>query len=149
MTDKFEKSNVLGKNVRPMDKFQQNDQLRRDIYFEIRALNKTLHTNYKDSQHAAIIEKFIDSMIPSKTGDDPGKLPVCASKPMAPRKNKALCVFYLVSCLIQSYWAYLQDESDVRLNIVKRGLAVLRNVNKNYDKMKLNGDERRGYVLGD
>ena len=39
VTGNFEKSSVFGKGVRPSKTFQLNDQLRRDIYAEIRKLN--------------------------------------------------------------------------------------------------------------
>ena len=140
----FEKTSPFGKGVRPSKIFQQNDKLRRNIYAEIRKLNKTLHTGPRDSTHAAIIEKFIDAMIPS---DDPGRLPINASKTRAPKPSKPLCVFYLVSCLIQIYWEYLKDESEINLDNVKRGLGVLKTINKRYNTMEIIGDEKLGYVL--
>ena len=157
MTDSFEKTSVFGKNVRPINRFQKNERLRRDIYFEIRKLNTTLHTNRRDSRHAATIEKFIDAMIPSKTVttsgkriyivDDPGRLPICAKRAKSPIRDKVLCVFYLVSCLIQSYWAYLKDESEDNLAVVKQGLAVQRYVNKHYNQMHVVGDVKKGFIL--
>jgi len=145
MVNNFEKSNVLGKGVRPIAKFQKNSQLRRDIYFEIRKLNDTLHTNHRDSRYAATIEKFIDAMIPSKIADDPGRLPICAKRPKAPVNDKILCVFYLVSCLIQSYWVYLKDEEN--LAMVEQGLEVLKHINEHYNQMKVIGDVRKGFIL--
>lgn len=146
MTD-FEKSSVFGKSVRPIAKFQRNDKLRRDIYAEIRKLNKTLDTKHRNSQCAPTVEKFLDSLIPSKDGPDFGRLPICASKSRAPSPNKVLCVFYLVSCLIQVYWAYLDDELEDDLIATEKGLGVLKYINKNYDNMKVVGNERLGYVL--
>ena len=147
VTDKFEKSSVFGKGIRPVDKFQQNDKLRRAIYFEIRKLNQTLHVNRKDSRHNRTIEKFIDAMIPSKVGDDPARLPIFAKRPMAPIPDKPLCVFYLVSCLVQAYWDYFADESEDNLAKVERGLELLKHVNEHYTEMHVAGDVRKGFVL--
>lgn len=147
MTDNFEKSSVFGKNVRPAAKFQQNDALRKAIYFEIRKLNTTLPINRRDSRHTRTIEKFIDAMIPSKAGDDDGKLPVYASKSVSPVPDRALCVYYLVSCLVQSYWAYLKEESSENLTKVEHGLKVLEHVNQHYNEMEIEGNVRSGYVL--
>lgn len=146
-TDNFEKSSVFGKKIRPAKVHQCNEQLRKDIYFEIRGLNKTLHANKRDSRHARTIEKFIDSMIPSKDGPDYGRLPICVSKSAAPEPNKALCVFHLVSCLIQCYWGYLDGEDPELLKAVETALEVLRDVNRHYNIMRLDGDIRRGWVL--
>lgn len=146
-TDNFEKRSVWGKGHRPLKVKQLNEQLRKDIYFEIRELNKTLHANKRDSRHAQIIEKFIDSMIPSKDGPDYGRLPVCASKSAAPKPDKALCVFYLVSCLIQTYWGYLDGEDPELLKAVETALEVLRDVNRHYNIMRLDGNIREGWVL--
>ena len=147
MINNFEKTSVFGKGFRPAAKYQQNEKLRKDIYFEIRKLNTTLHTNRLDSQHAKAIERFIDAMIPSKTGDDPGRLPICAKRPMAPVASKSLCVFYLVSCLVQAYWDYFADESEGNLAKTERGLEILKHVNENYKDMYVSGDVRKGYVL--
>lgn len=147
VTDNFEKSSVFGKGIRPSAKFQKNDKLRRNIYFEIRKLNHTLHTNKRDSRYARTIEQFIDAMIPSKVAEDPGKLPVLAKRSVAPIKNKVLCVFYLVSCLVQSYWAYLKDESEDNLAATEQGLEVLKHINEHYDQMNVIGDVRKGYIL--
>lgn len=147
MTNDFEKRSIFGKGHRSAAKFQQNDRLRKAIYFEIRKLNKTLHTGPRDSRHAAIIEKFIDAMIPSKEGHDHGRLPISASKTRAPRRSKVLCVFYLVSCLIQVYWEYLDDESEDNLATVKTALDVLKQINKRYDTMRITGDESKGWLL--
>lgn len=130
-----------------MAKYQKNNQLRKAIYFEIRKLNTTLHTNRMDSRHAATIEKFIDAMIPSKVADDAGRLPICAKRPMSPVNNRVLCVFYLVSCLIQSYWVYLKDESEDNLNTVEIGLEVLRHINEHYNMMHIVGNVRKGFIL--
>lgn len=147
MIPDFEKSNVLGKGVKPAAKFQLNDRLRRDIYAEIKQLNVTLHTGPRDSRHTAIIEKFKDAMISSKEGHDHGRLPISASKTRAPRRSKVLCVFYLVSCLIQVYWEYLDGESEDNLDVVKTGLDVLRKINKNYETMRIMGNESKGWLL--
>ncbi len=147
-TDNFEKSSVFGKNVRPAKVHQRNESLRKEIYFEIRKLNKTLHANKRDSRHAQTIEKFIDSMIPSKdSGPDYGRLPICAKQSAAPRPEKALCVFYLVSSLIQCYWGYLDGEDPEILKAVETALEVLRDINRHYNIMQLDGDIRRGWVL--
>jgi len=145
--EKFEKTNVLGKGVRPMEVHQRNEQLRRDIYAEIRKLNKTLHTGPRDSRYSMIVEKFIDAMIPSKDGSDVSRLPINAKWPKAPRPDKVLCVFYLVSCIIQSFWKYLDDESVKNLDEVETGLDVLRNVNDHYKTLIVTGDEKEGYIL--
>ncbi len=145
--DKFEKSNVLGKGVKPAAKFQQNSRLRRDIYAEIRKLNKTLHAGPRDSRHATIIERFKDAMIPSKEGHDHGRLPISASKTRAPRRSKVLCVFYLVSCLIQVYWEYLEDESKDNLATVRTALDVLKQINRDYETLQIVGNESNGWVL--
>ena len=96
-------------------------------------------------------------MIPSKTVttsgkriyivDDPGRLPICAKRAKSPIRDKVLCVFYLVSCLIQSYWVYLKDESEDNLAVVKQGLAVLRHINKHYNQMHVVGDVKKGFIL--
>lgn len=147
MTHKFEKRSVFGKGVRPTKIYQRNNKLRKDIYFEIRQLNKTLHTGPRDSRHSVTIEKFIDAMIPSKNGPDPGRLPINANTSRAPKPNKILCVFYLVSCLVQSFWEYLKTESDEDLTIVKIGLRVLRDINRHYNIMHVEGNIREGWVL--
>jgi len=147
MKDKFEKSSVLGKGVRPMAEYQRTDKLRRAIYFEIRRLNSTLHSNSLDSRYSATIEKFIDAMIPSKIGHDPGRLPIYAKRPIAPVSNKVLCVFYLVSCLVQAFWEYLQIESEDSLAKVENGLEILRHINEHYDNMHIVGDVKKGYIL--
>lgn len=147
VTDNFEKRSVFGKGYRPAKIHQLNEKLRKDIYFEIRKLNKTLHANKRDSRHAQIIEKFIDSMIPSESGPDFGRLPVHASKSAAPKPDKALCVFYLVSCLIQTYWGYLDGEDPELLHAVQTALEVLRDINCNYNIMQLDGNIRKGWVL--
>jgi len=144
MTDDFEKSSVFGKSIRPIAKYQRNNILRRDIYTEIRKLNKTLHTGRENPQHIAIIEKFLDALIPS---DDPGRLPIYADSPMAPNPQSALCVFYLVSCLIQSYWRYLKDEDMEEYDLTLIGLEILRDINRNYDKMKVAGNIKQGFTL--
>jgi len=144
MTDDFEKSSVFGKSIKPIAKYQRNNILRRDIYTEIRKLNKTLHTGRKNSQHITIIEKFLDALIPS---DDPGRLPIYASRPMAPKSQSVLCVFYLVSCLIQSYWRYLKDEDMEEYDLTLIGLEILKDINRNYDKMKVVGNIKRGFTL--
>jgi len=147
MTDNFEKTSPFGKGVRPVAKFQQNEKLRREIYFEIRKLNKTLHANRMDSRHNRTIEKFIDAMIPPKVGDDPARLPIFAKRPVAPIPKKELCVFYLVSCLVQAHWEYLKEESEDNLNKVETGLEILRDINRHYDIMHVVGNVRKGYVL--
>jgi len=147
MQEKFEKKSVLGKDIRPMEVYQKNNELRRDIYLEIRKLNNTLHTNRKDSRHAQTIERFVDAMIPSKTGNDPGRLPVYAMRPAAPVASKPLCVFCLVSCLIQAFWAYLDEESEDNLAKIEVGLEILKHINKNYSDMVVIGDIKRGYIL--
>lgn len=143
----FEKSNVFGKGTRPTKIFQRNDRLRRDIYAEIRKLNKTLDTERRNAQCAPTVEKFLDSLIPSKDGPDFGRLPICASKSRAPTPNKVLCVFYLVSCLIQVYWAYLDGELEDDLIATQKGLGILKIINNHYNNMKIVGNERLGYVL--
>lgn len=145
--DNFEKSSVFGKGIRPTEKFQKNDQLRKSIYFEIRKLNKTLHANKRDSRHARTIEQFVDAMIPSKASEDPGKLPVLAKRPVAPIANKVLCVFYLVSSLIQCYWEYLKDESEDNLIATEQGLEVLKHINEHYNQMGIIGNVRKGFIL--
>lgn len=146
-TDNFEKSSVFGKNIRPAKVHQLNESLRRDIYFEIRKLNKTLHANKRDSRHAQAIEKFIDSMIPSKDGPDYGRLPICVKTSRAPKPDKVLCVFHLVSTLIQCYWGYLDGEDPELLKAVETALEVLRDVNRHYDIMQPDGSIRTGWVL--
>ena len=143
----FEKSNIFGKGHRPAAKFQQNDRLRRDIYAEIKQLNVTLHTAPRDSRHAAIIERFKDALIPSKEGHDHGRLPLSASKTRAPKRSKVLCVFYLVSCLVQVYWEYLDDESEENLATVKTALDVLKRINRDYDTLQVKGNESKGWLL--
>lgn len=147
VTDNFEKTSVFGKGVKPIAKFQQNEQLRKDIYFEIRKLNKTLHANKRDSFHTRTIEQFIDAMIPSKDSDDPARLPIFAKRSVAPAPKKELCVFYLVSCLVQAHWKYLKEESEDNLNKVEVGLEILRDINRHYNIMHVTGDVRKGYVL--
>lgn len=146
-TGNFEKRSVFGKKIRPSKTFQLNDQLRRDIYAEIRKLNKTLRVNIRDSRHYATIERFIDSMIPSKDGPDYGKLPICAKTSRAPKPDKVLCVFHLVSTLIQCYWGYLDGEDPELLHAVKTALEVLRDINRHYKIMQLDGNIRTGWVL--
>ena len=145
--DNFEKSSVFGKGVRPTEIYQRNDKLRRDIYAEIRKLNKTLRVNVRDSRHYVTIEGFIDAAIPSKGGPDLGRLPICSKRTAAPRPDKKLCVYYLVSCLIQCYWGYLETEADEDLKAVKTALEVLRDINRHYNIMRLYGSIRRGWVL--
>lgn len=146
-TDNFEKTSPFGKGVRPSEIYQRNDKLRRDIYAEIKKLNKTLDTKRRNAQCAPTIEKFKDALIPSKDGPDFGRLPIYASKSRAPSPNKVLCVFYLVSCLVQCFWAYLNGESEDDLIATQKGLGVLKYVNINYSNMKVVGNERLGYVL--
>lgn len=147
MQNDFERTHVLGKDVRPMGIYQKNEEMRKKIYFEIRKLNKTMHTKGAGSHYARTIEGFIDCMIPSKAGDDPGKLPVYAKRPMAPTPDKALCVFYLLSCLIQSYWDYCKDESIDNYVKVSDGFSILEHVNQHYNDMHVTGDARKGYIL--
>lgn len=147
MTEKFEQTSVWGKGARPTEIYQRNEKLRKDIYFEIRKLNKTLQTDRRDSRHAMIIEKFLDAMIPSGTGEDAGRLPISASKPCSPKRNKLMCVYYLVSRVIQSYWNFLRDESDENLKLANIGLELLKYTNKNFDKMDIVGNEKEGYSL--
>jgi hypothetical protein len=145
---KFEKKHVFGEGVRPMDTYQKNEEMRKKIYFEIRKLNQTLGARTVGSQHARTIEKFIDCLIPSVVdGGDPGKLPVYAKRPAAPVSDKAMCVFYLVSCLIQSYWDYCKDESADNYIKVSDGFDVLHQINKDYKNMHVTGDVREGYIL--
>lgn len=146
-TDNFEKSSVFGKGVRPSKVHQLNDQLRRDIYAEIRLLNKTLHTGLRDSRYSVTVEKFIDALIPSKSDPDYGRLPIYVKTSRAPKPDKVLCVFHLVSSLIQCYWGYLDGEDPEILKAVQTALEVLRDVNRHYNIMKLDGDIRRGWVL--
>ena len=143
---KFEKRSVFGKGVKPIAKFQQNDKLRRDIYAEIRKLNKTLHVNRLDSRHAQTIEKFINAMIPPDDIDY-SRLPVYAKRTAASKPDKTLCVFCLVSCLVQCYWGYLETESDEDLKAVETALEVLRDINRHYNIMRLYGGIRKGWVL--
>lgn len=146
-TDNFEKRSVFGKGVRPSKVHQLNDQLRRNIYAEIRKLNRTLRVNIRDSLHYAIIEGFIDSMIPSADSPDYGRLPICAKTSRAPKPDKKLCVFHLVSTLVQCYWGYLDGEDPELLRAVQTALEVLRDINRHYKIMQLDGNIRTGWVL--
>lgn len=141
----FQKTNPLArgnKNIKPLEVYAEHAKIRKQVYNEIKKLLVTLGNN---SSHTVYM--FLRCVAPLKNLHDPGRLPVYTSVPRSTVPDKRSCVWAIVSCLVQAYWAYELTDGEGAKLIVLTNLQKLIIINKHYPEMKIVGAENKGYWL--
>lgn len=145
--DEFQRTNPLARgdeNIKPLDVYAEHAEIRKQVYDEIRKLHITLNSKSCHT-YRITIEKFLNCIAPLKNLHDPGRLPVYRTIPRTPICGKVSCVWAVVSCLVQAYWEYESDDSNI--SAVRILLNKLKEINEHYPEMKIVGAENRGYWL--
>lgn len=97
------------------------------------------------------VTKFLDHIGPSSDGDT-GVLPYYNGRVTAKNKNKAECVFAIMSMIIVNYWCAVQTGMGVQfvdecILDIRDILNDLKTIHENYGKLFVCGNPKDGYRL--
>ena len=129
-------------------KFPDPDEhtAKKELHMDIRKAIQGLHKRLRD-RNAIVAEEILRFQNFIYPGDnyDVSRLPTVATKATAPKANRAICLYYQLSWLIQLHWKWLQKASPKTEQEIQEIIEFLNVLD--YDDCKIAGDEREGYSL--
>jgi len=123
------------------DKHEQKTNLHKEIRQTILQLREIL-PNPKDRD---TLLKFAECINPSSSGVD--RLPFVSRKPTSIYRNKAACLFALISWMLRKYWDYCAGELSARESIEANLLGLQDVAKKGLNAFVIVGDAAIGYSL--
>lgn len=124
------------------DKHIAKKELHKEIRATIQNLFKRMNAQFPIESEGAL--RFAAFIYPGFNADV-SRLPTVATKPTAPKPNRASCLFHRLSWLIQLHWKWLQEESPEIEKEIKNVIEYLNELD--YGNAKITGNDREGYEL--
>ncbi len=115
---------------------------------EMREVVLSLRSQMRKGEDQNILIEFVCNLHPGSFAD-PGRLPRDSRDGRSLNRRREECLFAAISAMIQTYWDLALDPDHVdradRLALVQAELLALRSMD--LYKCKVEGDDRKGYVL--